>query len=176
MNEAVVVSDLDHVRRELTAKPDGVLEAVASAHHLSLLSVVQCLPGEMWKQVDGGHFIEVMQDISSWGDITFIVHTKDAIVEFEGRLPNGTSGHGFYNLKGGGGVSGHLRAANCRAIVFLRRPFMGTQTLSIQFFNADGEAMFKIFVGRDENRKLKADQVGSFDRLEAKLAAVMERT
>lgn len=175
MNETVAVSELDHVRRELAAKPDGVLEAVAAEHRLPLLSVVECLPGEMWKRVAGEHFIDVMQDVSDWGDITFIVHTRDAIVEFEGALPGGTSGHGFYNLKGGGGLSGHLRAANCRAIVFLRRPFMGTETLSIQFFNADGEAMFKIFVGRDESCRLKADQVGRFAQLEAKFTAVMER-
>lgn len=48
---------------------------------------------------------------------------------------------------------------------------MGMDTLSAQFFNADGEAMFKIFVGRDENRRLKADQVERFGMLEAKFAA-----
>jgi putative heme iron utilization protein len=48
---------------------------------------------------------------------------------------------------------------------------MGMDTLSIQFFNVDGEAMFKIFVGRDEKRQLKADQVERFAALEAKFAA-----
>lgn len=171
MNETVALSVLDSVRQELAAKPDGVLEAVASTHGLPLQRVVECLPADWWKRISGEHFIDVMQDIAGWGDITFIVHTKDAIVEFEGRLPGGAPGHGFYNLKGGDGLSGHLRAANCRAIVFLRRPFMGMDTLSAQFFNADGEAMFKIFVGRDENRRLKADQVERFGMLEAKFAA-----
>ena len=96
--------------------------------------------------------------------------------EFEGPLPGGTRGHGFYNLKGGGGLSGHLRATNCRAIVFLRRPFMGMDTLSVQFFNANGEAMFKIFVGRDENRRLKADQVERFARLKVRFAAAGQET
>jgi len=176
MNEVVVVSELDRLRQELAAKPDGVLEIAASTHNVPLLSVVECLPVEMWKRVAGEHFIDVMQDVSGWGGITFIVHTKDAIVEFEGPLPGGTPGHGFYNLKGGAGLSGHLRAANCQAIVFLRRPFMGMDTLSIQFFNADGEAMFKIFVGRDESRRLKADQVERFARLEAKFAAAAQGT
>lgn len=71
-------------------------------------------------------------------------------------------------------MSGHLRAGNCRAIVFLRRPFMGTDTLSVQFFNGDGEAMFKIFVGRDEARRLKADQVARFAALEARFAAAAD--
>ena len=176
MNETVALSELDCVRQELAEKPDGVLEAVASAHGMSLQSVVECLPPERWKNISGEHFIDVMQDIAGWGDITFIVHTRDAIVEFEGPLPGGTPGHGFYNLKGGGGLSGHLRATNCRAIVFLRRPFMGMDTLSVQFFNANGEAMFKIFVGRDENRRLKADQVERFARLKVRFAAAGQET
>ena len=174
MNDMAASSDLDRVRQELAEKPDGVLEAVASAYGLSLQRVVECLPAGMGKRVSGAHFVDVMQDVASWGDITFIVHTKDAIVEFEGPLPGGTSGHGFYNLKGGNGLSGHLRATNCCAIVFLRRPFMGVETLSVQFFNADGEAMFKIFVGRDKDRRLKADQVQRFAALEAKFAADQE--
>jgi putative heme utilization carrier protein HutX len=173
MNETLALSKLDRVRRELSEKPDGVLEAVASAHGLRLQSVVECLPAGMWKRIPGERFIDVMQDISGWGDVTFIVHTKDAIVEFEGPLPSGTSGRGFYNLKGKRGLSGHLRDANCRAIVFLRRPFMGTDTLAVLFFNADGEAMFKIFIGRDESRRLKADQVERFHRLEARFASAV---
>jgi putative heme utilization carrier protein HutX len=176
MNEAAALPELDRVRQELAAKPDGVLEAVASAHGLPLQSVVECLPAERWKRISGEHFIDVMQDVSGWGDIIFIVHTRDAVVEFGGPLPGGTLGHGFYNLKGGGGLSGHLRATNCRAIIFLRRSFMGMDTVSIQFFNADGEAMFKIFVGRDEKRQLKAEQVERFARLEAKFAAATPGT
>lgn len=171
MNDTAVLSNLDRLRQELAAKPGGMLEAVACAYALPLQRVVECLPGGMWKRISGAHFIDVMQDIAGWGDITFIVHTKDAIVELEGPLPGGASGGGFYNLKGGNGLSGHLRAAHCGAIVFLRRPFMGTDTLSVQFFNADGEAMFKIFVGRDQNRRLMADQVERFAALEARFAA-----
>ncbi|MCF8471034.1 MAG: heme utilization cystosolic carrier protein HutX [Parvibaculum sp.] len=171
MNETVALPDLDRVRQALAEKPDCILEAVATEHGVPLQRVVECLPAERWKRISGEHFIDVMQDISGWGAITFIVHSKDAIVEFEGPLPGGTSGHGFYNLKGGNGLSGHLRATNCRRIVFVRRPFMGVDTLSAQFFNADGEAMFKIFVGRDESRQLKADQVERFAALEARFAA-----
>jgi putative heme utilization carrier protein HutX len=171
MNEAVILSKLDRVRQELAEKPDGVLEAVVAAHGVPLQSVIECLPADKWTRISGEHFVDVMQDISNWGGTTFIVHTKDVIAEFEGPLPSGTSGHGFYNLKGGGGLSGHLRATNCSAIIFLRRLFMGVETQSVQFFNADGEAMFKIFVGRDENRQLKADQIKRFAALEARFPA-----
>jgi putative heme utilization carrier protein HutX len=171
MNDASASEKLDRVRQELAEKPDGILEAIAARHKLPLQAVVECLPAEMWKRISGDRFLDVMHDVSNWGDVTLIAHTKDAIFEFEGSVPPGTTMHGFYNLKGGGGLSGHLRHENCRAIVFLRRPFMGMATLSIQFFNADGEAMFKIFVGRDEARQLKGDQAERFARLERQFTA-----
>ncbi|MCC7046615.1 MAG: heme utilization cystosolic carrier protein HutX [Alphaproteobacteria bacterium] len=170
MNEIGVSEKLANVRRELADRPDGVLEMLAGQHDLPLLTVMECLPAGMCKRISGDHFVDVMQDISGWGDVTTIVHTKDVILEFEGSLPAGVLRHGFYNLNGGGPLRGHLRHGNCRAIAFLRRPFMGTDTLSVQFCNADGEAMFKIFVGRDRERRLKADQVERFARLERRFA------
>jgi putative heme iron utilization protein len=44
----------------------------------------------------------------------------------------------------------------------------------VQFLNGDGEAMFKIFVGRDAERRLKADQVERFAQLERRFASVSE--
>lgn len=165
---------LESVRRELAENPGGVLEATASKHGLPLQTVVECLPGGMWTRVPGDHFVEVMQDLTEWGDVTVIAHTRDIILEVEGPVPPGKLGHGFYNLHGDSPIGGHLRADNCKAIVFLRRPFMGKDTLSVQFFNADGEAMFKVFVGRDESRNLKVDQVERFARLEARLAGTAD--
>jgi putative heme iron utilization protein len=46
---------------------------------------------------------------------------------------------------------------------------MGRPSRSVQFFNAAGEAMFKVFVRRDEARNLIAEQVEAFDRLRASL-------
>ena len=43
--------------------------------------------------------------------------------------------------------------------------------MSVQFFNADGEAMFRIFVGRNKDRRLKADQVAPFGALEGRFAS-----
>lgn len=166
MNDLTTPSALDRVRSELAGEPGTVLEAVAARHGVSLQAAVECLPPAMWTRIDGEHFVAVMQDLAEWGDVTVIVHTKDVILEFDGPVPAGSLGHGFYNLKGKGGLHGHLRAENCRAILFLRRPFMGSDTASVQFFNADGEAMFKVFVGRDAERRLKKDQLDRLALLE----------
>ena len=163
--------ELDPVRRELAENPGGVLEATASQHGLPLQTVVECLPEEMWNSFSGDRFLEVMQDLSEWGPVTVIAHTKDIILEVEGPVPPGKLGHGFYNLHGDSPIGGHMRADHCKAIVFVRRPFMGKETLSVQFFNAEGEAMFKVFVGRDAKGNLRQDQVDRFTRLQARLDA-----
>lgn len=163
--------ELDHaetirkIKQAIAEKPDGVLEALSTQFGVSVQTVLECLP-EGVTRIDRCHFIDVLTDIANWGDITFICHSKDAIIEFSGPLPKGETAHGMYNLRGGtGGLSGHLRPENCAAIFFVSRLFMGMETRSIQFFNAEGETIFKIYVGRDRERRLKAVQVERFERL-----------
>lgn len=174
MSQSSAPADLDAIRRELAENPGGVLKSTASQHGLSLQAVLELLPQEMWARVPGDLFVEVMQDLTEWGDVTVIAHTRDIILEVEGPVPPGKLGHGFYNLHGDSPIGGHLRADNCKAIVFLRRPFMGKESVSIQFFNAEGGSMFKVFVGRDENRALKPEQVERFEALKARLTQKAE--
>lgn len=170
MNLHKTTAELDAIRHELVENPGGVLESTAATHGLPLQSVVECLPQEMWARVSGDQFVEVMQDLTTWGTVTLIVHTSDIVLEAEGPVPAGSISRGFYNLHGDSPIGGHLRAGNCKAIIFLRRPFMGRESVSIQFFNEEGGSMFKVFVGRDENRALKPDQVERFEQLKSRLS------
>ncbi|MEI6977874.1 ChuX/HutX family heme-like substrate-binding protein, partial [Escherichia coli] len=46
---------------------------------------------------------------------------------------------------------------------------MGMDTASILFFNKEGSAMLKIFLGRDDHRQLLSEQVSAFHALAASL-------
>lgn len=146
----------------LSENPDGVLEQIAREYGVSTLEVVKNLPDEHRTIVDAAKFGEVFEDVTTWGSILFIVHTPDIVLECEGPLPPGSYARGYYNIHGDSPIGGHIRADNCRSIVFVSRPFMGRQSCSIQFFNEAGEAMFKIFVRRDEARELISEQVAKF--------------
>lgn len=174
MNPSPASADRDAIRRELAASPGGILESTATQHGLPLLEIVELLPREMWTRVPGDLFVEVMQDLSEWGDVIVITHTRDIILEVEAPVPPGKLAHGFYNLHGDSPIGGHLRADRCRTIVFLSRPFMGKDSMSVQFFNAEGESMFKVFVSRDEKRALRPEQIERFERLKARLAGQAE--
>lgn len=162
----------DTLRQRLADEPGVVLEQIAHEENLSLLEVVRCLPQNHWTEVSGRHYLDVLYALPSWGEMTTVLHTADVIMEFKGPFPSGSTGHGFYNLQGKAGLSGHLRPERCQHIVFMQRPFMGMETASIQFYNAEGEGMFKVFLGRDEQRQLRPDQLQHFSRLRNTLSAL----
>lgn len=155
----------DLIRQDLAEKPDGVLESIAEARGVPLQTVLDCLPGEAAMRVPGQQFEEIWRDLTGWGDITFVVHTRDGVFECKGSIPPGVSGRGYFNIHGDSPIGGHLRADRCRYIYFVDRPFFGKRSCSVQFVNEEGGVMFKIFVGRNEDRTLKTDQLAKFEAL-----------
>jgi len=115
-------------------------------------------------------FQDIFAELTSWGEVLFIVHTADVVLECAGKIPPGSFARGYFNIHGDSPIGGHLKAENCTHIAFVSRPFMGRASRSLQFFNGAGEAMFKIFVRRDEKRELLPEQLARFDALRAKLA------
>lgn len=154
---------------ELAENPGQILEMLAAKYQCSLEDVMLNLPAEMLKVTEGERFVEILQEIHEWDDaITFISHTEDTIIEFVGKLPSGSISRGFYNFKHkeGGGLQGHLRYENCAKIYLLDRPFMGKRTVSLIFINKKGNAMFKIFAGREKvGGALKEDQIKALYQL-----------
>lgn len=151
----------------LKTEPDGTLEAIAEQYNTTLLEVVKNLPSPT--VVSGDKFDTVWDTVCEWGNVTTLVHTTDVILEFSGELPSGFHLHGYFNLRGKHGMSGHIKAENCTHIALIERKFMGMDTASILFFNKEGSAMLKIFLGRDDHRQLLSEQVSAFHALAASL-------
>lgn len=158
------------LQARLAANPGVVLEGLAEAHGCAVAQLIECLPEGMWRKIPGGHFIDVMGEVAAWGTpVTVIVHTADVIMEFTGPLPVGEVGHGFFNLMGAS-LHGHLRHQNCGAIYAVERPFMNKDTASLMFCNQNGGVMFKVFLGRDENGALRAEQIEALRAMAARWA------
>jgi putative heme utilization carrier protein HutX len=158
------------IQASLSENPGAVLDYVAKEHAVSALDIIHCLPEEQACLIDGTLFETVMLEISDWGDITFLVHTEDLILEAKGSVPKGKSARGFYNLHGAP-IGGHLKGENCDAIAFVSRPLFSSDTKSVQFFNKKGGCMFKIYLGRDENRQMLSSQIEAFEALKNKLGS-----
>ncbi|MBU4681676.1 heme utilization cystosolic carrier protein HutX [Cedecea davisae] len=151
----------------LKTQPDGTLESIAAQYSTTLLDVVKQLPP--LALVGGEYFDTVWDAVGEWGSVTTLVHTADVILEFSGELPSGFHRHGYFNLRGKKGMTGHIKAENCTHIALVERQFMGMDTASILFFNQAQSAMLKIFIGRDEHRQLLTSQLAAFRILAQKL-------
>lgn len=163
--------DLAALKSHLSDNPGSVIETVAREWGVTPRQVIEALPSGMVR-IGGGaeHFVTAMQDIAEWGEVTLIIHTDDGIFEITAPLSPGALGHGYYNLTEPKGLHGHLRHERCGGVAFVERPFMGKQSAFVAFLNMDGGVMFKVFVGRDEARALKADQLAYFRALAGRIA------
>lgn len=155
----------------LEQSADGILEQIARDYAVSTFEVVQALADEYRTIVSGSQLEPILRAMTEWGEVLFIVHTPDIVLECAGKVPPGSFGRGYLNLHGDSPIGGHIKADNCVHIAFVSRPFMGRPSCSLQFFNGAGEAMFKIFVRRDKDRNLIASQVARFEALRLRLAA-----
>lgn len=164
-------TDLADLRAHMADNPGAVIEDVARERKVTPRAVIEALPSSMVRIGGGEHFAAAMQDIAAWGEVTLIVHTDDAIFEFTGAVPAGEVGRGYFNLMQPKGLHGHLRHERCAALAFVERPFMGKTSAFVAFVNVDGGIMFKVFVGRDETRALRADQLVRFRQLADRVAA-----
>lgn len=154
----------ERLRQAIAAEQGGVLEEIARREGASYREVLDALPAGQAIAKPGAAFETVWSGLAAWpGEITFIVHTADGVFETRGSIPPGAFGRGFFNIHGETPIGGHIRAERCAAIYFVDRPFFGRRSCSVQFVNRDGDAMFKIFVGRDAARELDPRQVSLFE-------------
>ena len=160
---------LADLKKHMADNPGAVIEDVAREKNVTARTVIEALPDEMRSFASGSAFVPAMQDIATWGDVTLIVHTEDGIFEITEPVANGEIGRGYYNLSKPKGLHGHLRHERCAGVAFVERPFMGKSSAFVAFLNVDGGVMFKVFVGRDETRALKADQLEKFRALAKRL-------
>ncbi|MCP4617476.1 MAG: heme utilization cystosolic carrier protein HutX [Bradyrhizobium sp.] len=163
-------TELAELKAYMADNPGAVIEDVARQRKVTSRAVLEALPPDMLRLGAGSAFAAAMQDIAEWGEVTLIVHTDDAIFEFTGAIPAGEIGRGYFNLMQPKGLHGHLRHERCGGIAFVERPFMGKQSAFVAFLNVDGGIMFKVFVGRDETRALRADQLARFKALAGRIA------
>jgi putative heme utilization carrier protein HutX len=162
---------IERARSALAEKPDGLVETIARDAAVSPRDVLEALPAGEAVFVGADRFLDVWASLAAWREVLVIVQAGTVVIEVRGPLPVGTDGHGWYNIHGDSPIGGHIKYENCAGIAFVARPFMGRQSRSVQFFNADGGAMFKVFVRRDAERNLLPEQVERFDALRQRLKA-----
>ena len=154
----------------VAASAGDLLEQIAREYGVSTLEVVRNLPAEQGTVVSGEAFADIMQDITTWGEILFLIHNGDIVLECTGTLPAGSFGHGYFNIHGDSPIGGHIKADNCKAIAFIARGAMAHLACRCSSTMRRAMRCSRSSCGATTQRELIADQVLRFNALRARMA------
>lgn len=154
------------VRARVSENPSVMPRGLAQELGVSEAEIIRCLPGDMRLEVPARDFEALWEEMTGWEKVTFIAVCPGGIVEVAGRLPKGRFGHGMFNLmEKGNPLGGHLFADRVAQIWLVSKPFFGLESHSVQCFDADGGALFSVYLGRDGNRRILAGVLEGFQAL-----------
>ena len=128
--------------------------------------ILVALPEQFVRVFEANRAEEIFAQIAQWGTFTTIIEKCGSIFEIKDRFPEGIVGRGYYNLnmKGDqGALHGHLKLDGIAQIAFVSLPFRGKESYNIAFIAHNGETIFKVYLGRDEQRQLFPEQVEKFN-------------
>lgn len=118
----------------------------------------------------GEQMVALLEKVASWKNTTTVIIHGGCVFEFKGRFPEGQVGHGYYNLhSAGSGFEGHLNLSAVATISFQDKPHRGQESYAFVFNDAQGDAIFKLFLGRDAQGLLWPEQVAEFNRIRSQL-------
>ncbi|ALO47155.1 heme utilization cystosolic carrier protein HutX [Pseudohongiella spirulinae] len=110
--------------------------------------------------------LPLLKNLTTLGDMTTIVFSGGCVFEFKGPFPAGELGEDFYNLDGPvPGLHGHLRVAAMHHVRFQDRPHRGRDSYAFVFETAEGQVIFKVFLGRDSQGQIFPEQLAAFNNI-----------
>ncbi|MGF9563481.1 heme utilization cystosolic carrier protein HutX [Neorhizobium sp. JUb45] len=149
----------------LAAKPDDMVETIATEARVTPAEILELLPEGVAVTAPKDAFDSIWTELTTWGEVLYVVQTEDVVVEAAGALPVGSESHGWFNIHSDSPIGGHIKKDNCAGVSFVDRAFHGRRSCSVWLMNKKGAAMLKIYVRRDENRELKSEQLAKFEAL-----------
>lgn len=109
---------------------------------------------------------ELFRELATWSNTTTIILHGGCVFEFKGPFPKGQVSEGFYNLEGPvPGFHGHISLKAIDHIGFQERAHRGRESYAFTFQDKNDEIIFKVFLGRDSEGVLIAEQVDAFQRI-----------
>lgn len=149
----------------LAEHPQAITLEMAEHFNQPEGKILTALPAQFVRVFEASRAEEIFTQIAQWGTFTTIIEKCGSIFEIKDRFPEGVVGRGYYNLnmKGDQGtLHGHLKLDNIAQIAFVSLPFRGKESYNIAFIAHSGETIFKVYLGRDEQRQLFPEQVEKF--------------
>ncbi len=111
------------------------------------LEVVRAMPSELAVELDAQQWEAVIRSFEALGDVHVVVSNGGATLEAVGSFGKFSTTHGFFNVQTPS-LDMHIRIAGLATIFAVTKPSHtdGKDALSVQFFDPQGNAAFKVFL------------------------------
>ncbi|MEX2162166.1 MAG: ChuX/HutX family heme-like substrate-binding protein [Anaerolineales bacterium] len=124
------------------------------------VDVVRAMPDEMLDELDFPRWQEIVRAFETLGDVHVIVSNGATTLECVGQFGKFSTSQGFFNVQTKS-LDMHIRAQALASVFAVRKPSHtdGKEALSFQFFDAQGNAAFKVFLtfgGKDPSSERQA--------------------
>lgn len=154
------------VRELLQSQPGYTLEQLARELNTSVREIVAALPDGMAAWAGAEQLWQLIGELPDWGRVTVIVQSEGSVFEFKGDFPRGTIAHGYYNfMHHKNPFHGHLLVDGLAEVALVSKPHRGAESHSMVFLSPRGNCVFKVFLGRDQERNLIPEQLQKFQQL-----------
>ena len=140
----------------MRAKFPVTLSSIAGKLGMTELEAARRMPADIVSFVSGDaseRFDELWASLADWEKATLFIIHGGHVFEIAAKLSAGKRAQGYYNiLQKSAVVGGHIRPEAISAAAFLTMPFMGRESLSVVFFDAEGHVSFSVYAGRENHQ------------------------
>lgn len=146
---------ISRIAKTIAEKPDTIPSTIADDLGITERDVIKYLPRSMSIETRGNQFEFIWETMTEWESVTVIVRNTGIIAEIKGKLSKGSTAQGYFNLLDSDApLNGHIKSDSIDSIYFVSKRFMNLDTHSIQFFSANGDKIFSVFLGRNKKRQI----------------------
>jgi putative hemin transport protein len=156
------------VREALQREPGGMTLLLARELGVPEADVVRALPDGRAVELDAGRWEEIIRSFEALGQVHVIVSNGAATIEAVGQFGGFNTWGDFFNVQTKT-LDMHLRWPQLGSVFAVeKRSHMNDEvtTLSVQFFDRDGAAAFKVFL--NFGGKPTAERREQFEELRAR--------
>ncbi|MDR1194926.1 MAG: heme utilization cystosolic carrier protein HutX [Endomicrobium sp.] len=140
------------------------VRAIGREYNVSELEVIKVLDADKQARLLEKEYVKkLIEELPTLGELLFLVEHGGSIFEIKSVFPQSQESHGYCNL-GRAPFSGHLNLEKITNIGVISETMYGRRSCNWVFLGENGETVFKVYIGRDQNKELLKNQLDVFER------------
>ncbi len=135
-----------HIRDRLQQAPAQMTLQLAAELGVPEVEIIRHMPGERAVELEVERWRQIFEELPTFGPVHVIVSNGAATLEAEGSFGGFSTWGEFFNVQTAS-LDMHIRYRNLAAVFAVEKPshMTGVSTLSLQFYDRDGNCALKVF-------------------------------